>query len=94
MFKWKSGKNSLVYGPKISFTESLIGNLNIVRSNIKDANLCMEDIIIGKRIKTPGKLVYVKDIADEENVKTFRQRINDLDYDYIPIYPIRPFLGN
>jgi hypothetical protein len=80
----KAETESLVYGPKISFTESLIGNLNIVRSNIKDANLCMEDITIGKRIKTPGKLVYVKDIADEENVKTFRQRINDLDYDYVP----------
>jgi hypothetical protein len=80
----KAETESLVYGPKISFTESLIGNLNIVRSNIKDPNLCMEDITIGKRIKTPGKLVYVKDIADEENVNTFRQRIKDLDYDYVP----------
>jgi hypothetical protein len=35
-------------------------------------------------VKTPGKLVYIKDIADEDNVNTFRQRITDLEYDYIP----------
>jgi hypothetical protein len=80
----KAETESLVYGPKISFTESLIGNLNIIRSNLKDPKLCMEDITIGKRVKTPGKLVYIKDIADEDNVNTFRQRITDLEYDYIP----------
>ncbi|MEH7500488.1 spore germination protein [Neobacillus drentensis] len=80
----KAETESLVYGPKISFTESLIGNLNIIRSNLKDPQLCMEDITIGKRVKTPGKLVYVKDIADEDNVNTFRQRISELEYDYIP----------
>ncbi|NHC38720.1 spore germination protein [Bacillus sp. MM2020_1] len=80
----KAETESLVYGPKISFTESLIGNLNIIRSNLKDPQLCMEDITIGKRVKTPGKLVYVKDIADEDNVNTFRQRITELEYDYIP----------
>ncbi|MCL6573103.1 MAG: spore germination protein [Bacillus sp. (in: Bacteria)] len=80
----KAETESLVYGPKISFTESLIGNLNIIRSNLKDPKLCMEDISIGKRVRTPGKLVYLKDIADEENVNTFRQRILDLEYDYIP----------
>jgi hypothetical protein len=80
----KAETESLVYGPKISFTESLIGNLNIIRSNLKDPKLCMEDISIGRRVKTPGKLVYIKDIADEENVNTFRQRISELEYDYIP----------
>ena len=43
----------------------------------------MEDITIGKRVKNTGKLVYIKDIADEENVNTFRERIRQLDYDYI-----------
>ncbi|MFL6557502.1 MAG: spore germination protein [Bacillus sp. (in: firmicutes)] len=80
----KAETESLVYGPKISFTESLIGNINIIRSNLKDPQLCIEDISIGKRVKTPGKLVYIKDIADEDNVNTFRQRITDLEYDYIP----------
>ncbi len=80
----KAETESLVYGPKISFTESLIGNLNIIRSNLKDPQLCIEDITIGKRVKTPGKLVYVKDIADQDNVNTFRQRISELEYDYIP----------
>ncbi|MEH7437096.1 spore germination protein [Neobacillus drentensis] len=80
----KAETESLVYGPKISFTESLIGNLNIIRSNLKDSELCMEDITIGSRVKTPGKIVYIRDIADEDNINTFKQRINDLEFDYIP----------
>lgn len=79
----KAETESLVYGPKISFTESLNSNLNILRNNIKDTNLCMEDVVIGTRGKAKGKIVYIKDLANEENVNTFRQRISDLRVDYI-----------
>lgn len=75
---------SLVYGPKIAFTESLQGNINILRNNIRDHDLCMEDIIIGARAKTKAKIVYIKGIADDEIVNTFRQRITELEVDYIP----------
>ena len=75
---------SLVYGPKISFTESLESNMNIIRANIKDPMLVMEDIEVGARGRTKGKIVYIKDIADEKNVNTFKQRIKDLSIDHIP----------
>ena len=51
----KAETESLVYGPKISFTESLIGNLNIIRSNLKDPKLCMEDITHWKKGKNTWK---------------------------------------
>ena len=79
----KAETESLVYGPKIAFTESLIGNMNILRHNIKDINLCMEDLTVGTRTKTKAKLVYIKDIADEENVNAFREKISQLEIDYV-----------
>jgi spore germination protein KA len=80
----KAETESLVYGPKISFTESLQGNLNILRNNIKDENLCEEDLTVGNRSKTKAKLVYIKGIADEDIIETFRQRVQDLKLDYVP----------
>jgi Bacillus/Clostridium GerA spore germination protein len=80
----KAETESLVYGPKISFTESLQGNMNILRNNIKDEDLCAEDLTVGKRSKTKAKLVYIKGIADEEIIQTFRQRVEDLNLDYVP----------
>jgi hypothetical protein len=79
----KAETESLVYGPKISFTESLNTNLNILRNNIKDSNLCLEDVVIGTRGKAKGKIVFIKDIANKETVNTFKQRINDLKVDHI-----------
>jgi spore germination protein KA len=79
----KAETESLVYGPKIAFTESLIGNVNILRHNIKDLNLYMEDFTIGKRSKTNGKIIYIKDIADEDYVNTFREKISQLEIDHI-----------
>jgi spore germination protein KA len=80
----KAETESLVYGPKISFTESLQGNLNILRNNIKDEDLCTEDITVGKRSKTQAKLVYIRGIADEEIINTFRQRVQELTLDFVP----------
>lgn len=80
----KAETEALVYGPKISFTESLAINVNILRSNVKDANLCFEDVEVETRVKARIKIVYIKDIADPANVETFRQRISNLKVDYIP----------
>jgi Bacillus/Clostridium GerA spore germination protein len=79
----KAETESLVFGPKISFTESISKNLNLVRSNINDPKLCVETYMIGTRTKKKVQMVYIKDIADEENVNTFRQRITDLEIDSI-----------
>jgi hypothetical protein len=80
----KAETEALVYGPKIAFTESLTTNINILRNNIKDTNLCLDDVEIGKRGKTKGKIIYIKDIADEQTVNTFKQRVCDLNVDQIP----------
>ncbi|MEI5908892.1 spore germination protein [Bacillus spongiae] len=74
---------STIFGPKVSFTEEVSANLNLVRGRIDDPNLKVEKIIVGKRAKTSVYIVYISDIADIENVKTFKQRLEELDVDTI-----------
>lgn len=79
----KAETESLVFGPKISFTESITKNLNLIRSNINDPKLCVETFMVGSRTKKKVQMVYIKDIAEEENVNTFRQRMTDIEIDSI-----------
>ncbi|WP_456274480.1 spore germination protein [Bacillus sp. AK031] len=79
----KAETESLVFGPKVAFTESISTNLNLIRTNVNDPNLCVEQFHLGSRVKTKTYLIYIKDIADEENVNTFKQRMKDLEVDSI-----------
>ncbi|WP_042149298.1 spore germination protein [Paucisalibacillus sp. EB02] len=74
---------SIVLGPKISFTESLSKNMNIVRWLIKSTDLVMEEYKIGKVSPKDVRLVYMKSIANEDDVQTMRQRLKELDVDQI-----------
>ncbi|SES68320.1 GerA spore germination protein [Oceanobacillus limi] len=79
----KAETESLVLGPKISFTESLATNLNIVRWRIKSTDLVLEEVKIGKTMPHDVRIVYMKSIANEEDVNTLRQRLKELDVDEI-----------
>ncbi|MGM8366822.1 spore germination protein [Virgibacillus sp. W0181] len=77
----KAETESIVLGPQIAFTESLVTNLNIVRWRVRSTDLVLEEIQIGKSIPRTVRLVYMKSIANEEDVQTMRQRLKELDID-------------
>lgn len=79
----KAETESLVLGPKIAFTESLITNMNIVHWRIRSDDLVMEEVMVGKTVPREVRIVYMKTIANEADVNTMRQRILDLDVDNI-----------
>ena len=72
---------SLVFGPRLAFTESLSTNIGLIRKQITDKNLCAEQLFVGDRNTTEIRLLYIKEITDETNVQTLRQRITDLKID-------------
>ena len=74
---------SVVIGPQLSFTESLYTNLNVIRQLIPSTDLVMEKIIVGQVIPREVRLVYMKSVANDADVNTMRQRIQDLDVDEI-----------
>ncbi|AIF42662.1 spore germination protein [Virgibacillus sp. SK37] len=74
---------SLVLGPKVAFTESLTTNMNIVRWRIKSTDLVLEEFTIGKVNPRQVRLVFMKSVANDEDVQTMRQRLKELDVDEI-----------
>lgn len=79
----KAETESLVLGPKLSFTESIDTNIHILRQNITDQKLVTEKMTIGERNKFEVRVAYIKDIADEENVQTVKQRLSELHIDEV-----------
>lgn len=79
----KAETESLVLGPKIAFTESILTNLNIVRLRVRSPDLVIEEFIVGKTIPRDVRLVYMKSNANEEDINTMRQRLEELDVDEI-----------
>ncbi|TFB22149.1 spore germination protein [Filobacillus milosensis] len=77
----KAETESLVFGPKIAFTESLRSNMNIIHWRMDNSSLTSEKFIIGNEIPTEVRLVYLKDLANEENVNEMRKRLKNLETD-------------
>ncbi|MBO9129339.1 spore germination protein [Bacillus sp. 165] len=74
---------SNVLGPKLEFTESLETNSQVLRQIIPNENLVMEPLTIGKRAPKEVRIVYMKGVAEEENINTFREKIQAVDVDSI-----------
>ncbi|RAK18608.1 GerA spore germination protein [Anoxybacillus vitaminiphilus] len=72
-----------VVGPKETFLESLEINLHLLRKRIPCNKLTVKILKIGKLSKTKIAIIYLKGIADEENVNTVTQRISEIDFDQI-----------
>jgi hypothetical protein len=72
-----------VVGPKEAFIETLDQNLNLIRKRIPIKELIIKDYTIGKLTKTKVALLYIDGIANEENVNTIKQRLQDIDFDEI-----------
>ncbi|MGP4106533.1 spore germination protein [Virgibacillus sp. L01] len=79
----KSENESVVLGPQVAFSESLITNLNVIRWSIRSTDLVLEKVMIGKRFKTEVRIIYMKSIANDTHVNTMRQRLQDLDIDKV-----------
>jgi len=74
---------SVIRGPQEGFTEQIRANTSLVRRMLKDENLIVENIMIGRRSKTPCALLYIKDIANESLVKEVRRRLKSIMIDYV-----------
>lgn len=72
-----------VVGPKEAFVESIDINLGLIRKRLPVPELHVEKLKIGKITQTQVAIIYVKDIANEENIDTVRQRLKAIDFDQI-----------
>jgi len=72
-----------IRGAREGFVENLLTNTTLIRKRIKNPNLKMEMMQIGKQTKTDVCICYIKGIANEEIVNEVRNRLNKIDTDGI-----------
>ncbi len=68
-------------GPHDGFVETLIYNTLLIRRRLRDPNLRIESMQVGRRSKSDVALIYIKDIADENLVRVIRQRLKAIEGD-------------
>ncbi|OIJ12243.1 spore germination protein [Anaerobacillus alkalilacustris] len=75
----QSNTQTIIRGPKDSFTESLRTNVSLIRRRIKNPKLICENIIIGQDTKTSICITYLDYLARPEVVAEIKRRIKELN---------------
>ena len=73
----------IIRGPHEGFTEQLKVNTALIRKILKDEDLIIETVVIGRRSKTPCSLLYIKDITNNSLVNEVRRRLKGIKTDYL-----------
>ena len=71
-----------IRGPQEAFGETVRTNTALVRKNLKNENLIVENIVIGERSNTSCSLMYLKNLANPSLVEEVRKRVSSLKLDY------------
>ena len=72
-----------VRGSQEAFVENLRTNTSMIRRNINNENLVIENIVIGKSNQNNCAICYIKNIANSSLVAEAKYRLNNIDVDYI-----------
>ncbi len=70
-------------GPKDSFNENHNVNIGLIRKRIKDENLIMEEMSIGKKTKTKTTICYLNDKTDKSIVEKLKIRLEKANVEAI-----------
>ncbi|MFA9397175.1 MAG: spore germination protein [Clostridiaceae bacterium] len=73
----------VIRGSREGFVESIDTNIAIIRKKVKDKNLTLEYLKVGKKSQTDLVLIYLKDVADENVIKKLKDKINKIDVDFV-----------
>lgn len=76
--------SNVLKGPREGFTESVKINVSLVRRRIKNEDLKVEYLTVGRFSKTKVALTYISSIANGEIVDRIRSKIENISIDYIP----------
>ncbi|MCJ8009957.1 spore germination protein [Lederbergia wuyishanensis] len=72
-----------VRGPRDGFTESILTNLALVRRRIKNPDLWVESMKIGKKTKTDVSIMYLNGVVNPRIVEEVRSRLTKINIDSI-----------
>lgn len=73
----------VIKGSQEAFVESIRTNTSMIRRMVNNENLVIETAEVGAISKTKCAICYMKDIVNNSLISEVRNRINNLDIDYI-----------
>lgn len=74
---------TVVRGPRESFSENIRKNTALIRRKINNPNLWLESMSVGRVTRTQVAVMYVKGIANDKIVEEIRTRLKRIDIDGI-----------
>lgn len=72
---------SVVRGPRDGFTEAIRTNSALIRTRLKDPDLRLKNMKVGKRTNTSVAVMYIDNLADPAIVDKVINRIHNIDID-------------
>ncbi|MED3943434.1 spore germination protein [Priestia megaterium] len=72
---------TVVRGPKDSFTENLRTNTSLIRARIQDSNLRLDSMKIGSVTQTDIGIMFIQGNADERIVEEIKKRLKEIKVD-------------
>ena len=72
-----------IRGPREGFNETLRTNTSLIRRRIKNNDLKIKSVKIGRETKTDVAIIYLANTADDEMVNEVKKRIKQIDIDGI-----------
>ena len=76
------GNEQILRGSHDGFVEDFDTNVSLIRRRIKNNNLVVKKIVLGKETKTVAYYFYVENLVDKDALETVEERINSMDLDH------------
>ena len=79
----ESNSESTIRGSKDAFNENFNTNIGLIRRRIRSKDCYLESFYLGTKTKTKVGLMYMHTIAKEENIKTVKEKLQNINIDGI-----------
>lgn len=79
----KPNNEIVIRGPQEAFNEVLRTSSSQIRKRLKNENLIVDDVVVGKVSKTPCSMLYIKDVANDSLVDEVKRRLESIHVDYM-----------
>ncbi|EJO5346363.1 spore germination protein [Clostridium botulinum] len=76
---------SSIRGTREGFVEKLETNISIIKRRIKDENLVIENMIIGRRTQSDLAIIYIDNIVNKDVLQELKYKLSLIDVDSVSL---------
>ena len=76
---------SSIRGSREGFIEKLETNTSIIKRRIRDENLVIENMVLGRRTQRDLAIIYIDNIVDKNVLQELKYKLSSIDVDSVPL---------